>query len=136
MPEIPEIRALAERLDDVAAGATFRAADPLQFSSLKTFAPRHDELVGAVVADVASRGKYVVIGFADGRRLLVHLSQGGRIDVESPPKPTKPRGAVVRLRFDDRPSILVKEFGTQRKAGWWVSDSAWVSILLCRTWAI
>jgi len=52
--------------------------------------------------------------------LLVHLSQGGRIDVESPPKQTKPRGSVVRLRFTDRPSILVKEFGTQRKAGWWV----------------
>ena len=62
----------------------------------------------------------MVFRFADGRRLLVHLSQGGRIDVEAPPKATKPRGAVARFRFDDRPSILVKEFGTQRKAGWWV----------------
>jgi formamidopyrimidine-DNA glycosylase len=50
----------------------------------------------------------------------VHLSQGGRIDVESPPKTTKPRGAVVRLRFEERPSVLVKEFGRERKAGWWV----------------
>jgi formamidopyrimidine-DNA glycosylase len=61
-----------------------------------------------------------VIGFEDGRRLLVHLSQGGRVDVEPAPKTTKPRGAVVRLRFEGRPAILVKEFGTQRKAGWWV----------------
>jgi formamidopyrimidine-DNA glycosylase len=120
VPEIPEIRALAERLDEVVAGATFRGADALQFSSLKTFAPRPDELVGAMLEGVGSRGKYVVFGFADGSRLLVHLSQGGRVDVEAPPKTTKPRGAVVRLRFDDRPSILVKEFGTQRKAGWWV----------------
>jgi formamidopyrimidine-DNA glycosylase len=120
MPEIPEIRALAERLHEVTSGATFRGADPLQFSSLKTFAPRPDELVGATVDGVGSRGKYVVFRFVDGRRLLVHLSQGGRIDVEAPPKSTKPRGAVARFRFDDRPSILVKEFGTQRKAGWWV----------------
>ena len=120
MPEIPEIRALAERLDEVAAGATFRGANALQFSSLKTFAPRPDELVGVTVEVVASRGKFLVVRFTGGRRVLVHLSQGGRIDVESPPKATKPRGAVVRLRFEDRPSILVKEFGTQRKAGWWV----------------
>jgi formamidopyrimidine-DNA glycosylase len=26
----------------------------------------------------------------------------------------------MRLRFAERPSILIKEFGTQRKAGWWV----------------
>jgi formamidopyrimidine-DNA glycosylase len=120
MPEIPEIRALAERLDEVAAGATFERADVLQFSSLKTFAPRPDDLRGAILDGVGTRGKYVVFRFGDGRRLLVHLSQGGRIDVESPPKATKPRGAVVRLRFAERPSILVKEFGTQRKAGWWV----------------
>jgi formamidopyrimidine-DNA glycosylase len=69
---------------------------------------------------VTSLGKYVVIGLEDGRRVLVHLSQGGRVDVEAPPKATKPRGAVVRFRLDGRPSILVKEFGKQRKAGWWV----------------
>jgi formamidopyrimidine-DNA glycosylase len=40
--------------------------------------------------------------------------------VEDPPKATKPRGAVVRLRFAGRPSLLVKEFGRERKAGWWV----------------
>jgi formamidopyrimidine-DNA glycosylase len=65
----------------------------------------------------------VVLSFDDGRRLLVHLSQGGRVDVEAPPKSTKPRGAVVRLRFQERPSLLVKEFGSHRKAGWWVLAS-------------
>ncbi|MGZ8595161.1 MAG: zinc finger domain-containing protein, partial [Actinomycetota bacterium] len=33
---------------------------------------------------------------------------------------TKPRGSVLRIRAADRPSVLVKEFGTQRTAGWWV----------------
>ena len=40
VPELPEIRALAERLDEVVAGAAFARADILQFSSLKTYAPR------------------------------------------------------------------------------------------------
>jgi formamidopyrimidine-DNA glycosylase len=120
MPELPEIRALAERLDEVAAGGTLAGADLLQFSSLKTVTPRPADLTGATVRGIGSSGKYLVWSFADGRRLLVHLSQGGRVDVEAPPKATKPRGAVVRLRLAERPSILVKEFGRQRKAGWWV----------------
>jgi formamidopyrimidine-DNA glycosylase len=120
MPELPEIRALAERLNEVAAGGTFRGADVLQFSSLKTVTPRAADLPGAVIDRVSSVGKYVIIELDDGRHVLVHLSQGGRVDVEAPPKATKPRGAVVRFRMDERPSILVKEFGKQRKAGWWV----------------
>ena len=120
MPELPEIRALAERLDDVVTGGVFAAADVLSFSSLKTVTPRPIELAGATVASVRSHGKFVVIGFDDERRLLFHLSQGGRVDVEAPPKTTRPRGAVVRFRLTERPSILVKEFGKQRKVGWWV----------------
>jgi formamidopyrimidine-DNA glycosylase len=120
MPELPEIRALSERLDEVSAGGALLGADLLQFSSLKTVMPRASDLSGAMIARVSSIGKYVVIDLEDGRRVLVHLSQGGRVDVETPPKATKPRGAVVRFRIEDRPSILVKEFGKQRKAGWWV----------------
>jgi formamidopyrimidine-DNA glycosylase len=120
VPELPEVRALAERLNDVIAGAPFERADVLQFSSLKTYAPRPDELRGAVVGAVTSLGKYTLITFEDGRRLVIHTSQGGRVDVEAPPKSTKPRGSIVRLRFAERPSILVKEFGKQRKSGWWV----------------
>jgi formamidopyrimidine-DNA glycosylase len=120
MPELPEIRALAERLDEVAAGGAIAGMDQLQFSSLKTVTPRPAELVGSVVGGVSSRGKYLVWSVEGGRRLLIHLSQGGRVDVEAPPKVTKPRGAVMRLRLEDRPSVLVKEFGRKRKAGWWV----------------
>jgi len=120
MPESPEVQGLTERLDALLAGATFERADLLQFSSLKTFSPRPAELHGIRLAGVSRRGKFAVLEFDGGTRLLFHLSQGGRVDVEDPPKATKPRGSVVRLRFDARPSVLIKEFGTQRKAGWWV----------------
>lgn len=118
------MQALAERLHAAVAGSPFAGAVAHQFSALKTVVPAPDSLVGSTLHAVTRRGKFLVFGFAPpaegGARLLAHLSQGGRVDVEDPPKQTKPRGAVVRLRFEERPSILIKEFGTERKAGWWV----------------
>ncbi len=119
MPELPEVQALAERLTDAESGSALTAANPLQFSSLKTVRPRASELFGRTLERVGRRGKYLVFE-CGGPRILVHLSQGGRLDIEDPPKSTKPRGAVVRFVFDDRPTVLVKEFGRERKAGWWV----------------
>jgi formamidopyrimidine-DNA glycosylase len=119
VPELPEVQALADRLTEAVGGSDFGAADVLQFSSLKTVTPRASELVGRTLERVGRRGKYLVFELG-GPRILVHLSQSGRVDVEDPPKSTKPRGAVVRFRFDDHPSLLVKEFGRERKAGWWV----------------
>jgi formamidopyrimidine-DNA glycosylase len=119
VPELPEVQALAERLGAAVGGAMFRRADVLQFSSLKTVVPRPEELAGRTLDGVGRRGKYLVFDLG-GPRILVHLSQGGRVDVEDPPKTTRPKGAVVRLSFEARPSVLVKEFGRERKAGWWV----------------
>jgi formamidopyrimidine-DNA glycosylase len=119
MPELPEMQALAERLDSLLAGAPLAGIDPIQFSALKTYDPPHDSLAGRSLERVDRRGKFLIFELG-GPRLLVHLSQGGRIDVEDPPKTTRPKMGVVRLRFEGRPSVLVKEFGTERKAAWWV----------------
>jgi len=119
MPEMPEVQALAERVGETVVGATLEGFDLLQFSSLKTVTPRPAEFVGRRLEQVGRRGKYLVLDFAGGDRMLVHLSQGGRLDIEAPPKSTKPRGSVARFRFAERPSLLVKEFGKERKAGIW-----------------
>ncbi|MGH2653268.1 MAG: DNA-formamidopyrimidine glycosylase family protein [Actinomycetota bacterium] len=119
MPELPEMQALAERLDALLAGSALTGVEPIQFSALKTYEPAPDSLVGRSLEGVGRRGKYLTLRFG-GPRILVHLSQGGRVVVEDPPKATRPKGAVVRLRFEARPSVMVKEFGTERRAGWWV----------------
>jgi formamidopyrimidine-DNA glycosylase len=121
MPELPEMQALAERLEAALVGTALAGVEPLQFSALKTVVPPFDALVGRTVGGVGRRGKYLLIDFG-GPRIALHLSQGGRVDLEDPPKRTRPKGAVVRLRFDDGPAVLVKEFGTERKAAWWVLD--------------
>jgi formamidopyrimidine-DNA glycosylase len=122
MPELPEMQALSERLDAALSAKALTRTDLLGFSSLKTFAPAPEDLVGARVGSVTRRGKYLVVTFEGGRRVLMHLSQGGRMDLELPPKATKPRGALVRFVFDDT-GVLVREHGTQRKAGWWVLEA-------------
>jgi formamidopyrimidine-DNA glycosylase len=122
MPEMPQMQALSERLDDWLRGATLTGYVPLGFTGLKTFAPPPEAVVGEKVREVGRRGKYVIIEFENDIRLLVHLSQAGRLDLESPPKKTKPKGSVVRLRFDDDKAMLVREHGTERKAGWWLLE--------------
>jgi formamidopyrimidine-DNA glycosylase len=120
MPEMPQMQALSERLDAWLEGAQLTGYEPLGFTGLKTFAPAPETVIGTAVRNVGRRGKYVIIEFENDIRLLLHLSQAGRLDLESPPKKTKPKGSVVRLRFDDDKALLVREHGTERKAGWWL----------------
>ena len=123
---MPQMHALAERLDRALAGAVLERADLLGFASLKTAEPSPDVLMGRELEAVSRRGKYALLSFEDGYRVALHLSQAGRVDLESPPKATRPRGALVRFTFSapaaatPGTAILLREHGTQRKAGWWV----------------
>lgn len=119
MPELPEVQALAERIHDRLAGATFVRADPLSFSALKTVTPSPEDLGGKRLERVGRRGKFLVFEI-ERYRLAVHLSQGGRVDLVPGSVNSRPKGGVLRLRFDRDPAVFVKEFGTERKAGWWV----------------
>ena len=114
------MQALAERLEERVGGAALAAVQPIGFSGLKTFDPPPESLVGRTLVRTGRRGKYVILDFG-GPRIFVHLSQAGRLDVEEPPKTTRGgKGGVVRLRFDNDVALLVREYGTERKAGWWV----------------
>lgn len=119
MPELPEMQALAERLGDSLAGLQLEEIRVLQFSAIKTYEPPPDLFVGRALGHVGRRGKYLIFDFGEVR-CLIHLSQGGRVDLEIPARTTRPKQGVVRLRFAEGPAVLVKEFGTQRKAGVWL----------------
>jgi formamidopyrimidine-DNA glycosylase len=122
MPELPEVEALAERIDARLRGAAFLRAEPISFSGLKTVTPPPSELEGKRLSEAGRRGKFLLL-IADSLTVAVHLSQGGRIDFQETSRPTKPKGGVVRFVFDRPPALLLKEFGTERKAGWWVLES-------------
>ena len=126
MPELPEMQALAERLALFTEGRTLEKVDLLGFSSLKTFAPPVEELYGQEVRSITRRAKYLVWTFSEGPRIVMHLSQAGRVDTEVPVKKTRPRGSVARFVLsgsspdDSERAVLVREHGTQRKASWWI----------------
>lgn len=121
MPEYPEIQALAERVEAALAGAVLVGIDPIQFAALKTVSPSPESLVGRPLSSVGRRGKWLLLEF-DEARVVLHLSQGGRVAFEDPPKRSRPRGGVVRFRFEERAALMVREFGTERRAAWHVLD--------------
>jgi formamidopyrimidine-DNA glycosylase len=122
MPELPEVRALAERCDAALAGRAVTAVRVLGFSSLKTVAPSPDALVGERLAGVSSRGKFLCWRFSNDMCLLCHLGNAGRLDLEAPPNPGAPRGAVLRLTLAGRAALL-REHGRERRAGIWMLAS-------------
>lgn len=123
MPELPTVQALAERIGALLDGSLFTGYEVIAFTGLKTAAPPPDTLVGCALAGTGRRGKYLLLDFGAAGRIAIHLSQAGRITFEDPPKRTRPKGGVARFTFADRPALLLKEFGTERKAGWWVLAS-------------
>ena len=120
MPEAPQMQALGERVEAWLQGATFEGYTALGFTGLKTYDPQPESLIGATLERVDRRAKYLSMWFDTGTRVLFHLSQAGRLDFETPPKTTKPKGSVVRWKFSEDRALLLREWGTERKAGWWV----------------
>jgi formamidopyrimidine-DNA glycosylase len=123
VPEFPEVQALAERIHESLSGAHLVRAESLSFSGLKTVLPSPEDVAGRTLGSVTRRGKFLIFSFdslGEPLRVLIHLSQGGRIEFQPGASSSRPKGGVVRFRFDRDPSLLLREFGTERKAGWWV----------------
>jgi formamidopyrimidine-DNA glycosylase len=120
MPELPEVRAHAERLTDAFGGGALDRFTALSFTALKTATPPPEAAIGNPLARVGTRGKLLVLDFAP-ISFVVHLMQGGRLrpdDAQS----ARPRGGLARWRFGDGRALLLTEAGKDHKAGVWVRD--------------
>lgn len=117
MPELPEVRAHAERLDRDFAGATLVGFRPLSFTALKTATPPPEVAHDHPLAYVGQRGKHLLLDFGVAT-FVVHLMQGGRLRPD-PKQAARPRGGIARWLLDDR-ALLLTEAGTERRAGVWV----------------
>lgn len=117
MPELPEVKAHAERLSRDFGGSVLASTRPMHFAALKTFAPAPDEAVGQPLTDVTTRAKLLILGFGSTSH-IVHLMQGGRLKPDEKQAP-KVRGGLIRWVFEDERALLLTEAGTDRKAGVW-----------------
>ncbi|MXV86265.1 MAG: hypothetical protein F4117_11670 [Acidimicrobiales bacterium] len=133
MPEIPEIRAHAERLEALAAGEVLKRFEPLSFTALKTASPQPNDAVGWSLCGIGQRAKFLLLRFAppsqdaaatagDGMTFVVHLMQGGRLRVLEPgaKRPRRPRDGLARFEFESGLGLMLTEPGTQKRAGVWV----------------
>ena len=149
MPEIPEIRAHAERLEALAGGEVLKRFEPLSFTALKTASPQPSDAVGWPLRSVKQRAKFLLLRFAppsqdagkvggeaeasdpmagntecaaDGLTFVVHLMQGGRLRVLEPDakRTRRPRDGLARFEFESGLGLLLTEPGTQKRAGVWV----------------
>ncbi len=120
MPEIPEIRAHAERLTAEFDGAVLETFVPISFTALKTYAPAPDVAYGSPLLRVGQRGKYLSLVF-EPATFVVHLMQGGRLKPDEKQSP-KPRGGLARWVFADGRALLLSEAGTEKRAGVWVVE--------------
>ncbi|MFN8018216.1 MAG: DNA-formamidopyrimidine glycosylase family protein [Acidimicrobiales bacterium] len=127
MPELPELQAHAERLQEGFGGAVLGGFRPITFTALKTYAPAPEAAVGLALVAVGRRGKHLLVGFGetgDGEvapavTFVVHLMQGGRLTPDEK-QSAKPRGGIARWSFEDGRALLLTEQGTERRAGVWV----------------
>ncbi|HEY4377498.1 MAG TPA: DNA-formamidopyrimidine glycosylase family protein [Acidimicrobiales bacterium] len=118
MPELPEVQAHAERLDEAFAGTAFERFTPISFMALKTASPSPDAADGQDLVFVGRRGKLLLLD-AGTVTFVVHLMQGGRLKPDDK-QSAKPRNGIARWRFADGRALLLTEAGKERKAGVWV----------------
>ncbi|MDQ3065906.1 MAG: bifunctional DNA-formamidopyrimidine glycosylase/DNA-(apurinic or apyrimidinic site) lyase [Actinomycetota bacterium] len=113
MPELPEVETVRRAIAPVLEGRTLtrveiddirltRPEDPLEIAG---------ELTGERVEHVDRRGKYLIVRFASGRALLIHLRMTGSL-LHEPGEVSHVRAV---LRLDDGTTVAyrdVRRFGT------------------------
>jgi formamidopyrimidine-DNA glycosylase len=117
VPELPEVETVRIRLEPKLVGRRFervRIDDP---RLVRPYEPMEvaAELEGERVEALERRGKYLIVRFASGRSLLIHLRMTGslRHDATGSLEDDSHRRAVVRL--DDGSDVAyrdVRRFGT------------------------
>lgn len=102
MPELPEVETIRRDLDRELGGRRIEGVVARAGRSIR----RHDDpaefataLVGATVASVTRRGKYLLFPLDRPASLVVHLGMSGQLLLTSPGAPVA-RHTHVTLRFD------------------------------------
>ncbi len=128
MPELPEVQALAQFLQEHAVGAVVGRIDIAALSVLKTFDPPVTALQGRDVTESGRWGKHLGLN-CDGIWLITHLSRAGWLRwIDNPsPTPPKPGGkSPLALRVHmftaegATPAFDLTEAGTKKRLAVWI----------------
>ncbi|MCW2825459.1 MAG: endonuclease [Aeromicrobium sp.] len=130
MPELPEVNALVEFLDEQLTGAVVAGVELASFSVLKTYDPPVSALQGLEVTGVTRHGKFIDVDVS-GIHVVVHLAKAGWLRWSDPLPDTKLKlgasniAARVRLDRGEGPSVGfdVTEAGTRKGLAMYVVRS-------------
>jgi DNA-formamidopyrimidine glycosylase len=119
VPELPEVQALVDFLDQRAVGHVLTRIDVASIAVLKTFDPTPMSLAGLTVTGAARHGKFLDLD-VDGLHLITHLSRAGWLHWrdELPAVPPKPGGKspiALRVHLDTGGGFDLTEAGTQKR---------------------
>jgi formamidopyrimidine-DNA glycosylase len=137
MPELPEVETVRRQLEPEVVGRTIERAEVLDERWTRPEPPESVEtaLAGRRIESVSRRGKYLVVGLAGGKALIMHLRMTGNLllrpaasgavaDLMEPDRLGGPRlyesepelaHLRARLELDDGSELLftdVRRFGT------------------------
>jgi formamidopyrimidine-DNA glycosylase len=130
MPELPEVNALVEFLDEQMAGAVVASVEVASFAVLKTFDPPASALQGLEVSGVTRHGKFIDIDVS-GIHVVVHLAKAGWLRWSDKLPDTRLKlgasniAARVRLDRGEGPTagFDVTEAGTRKGLAMYIVDS-------------
>ncbi|MBT2493743.1 Fpg/Nei family DNA glycosylase [Streptomyces sp. ISL-96] len=118
MPELPEVEALREFLDEHLVRREIARVVPVAVSVLKTYDPPPSALEGAAVSAVGRHGKFLDISAGDGLHLVTHLARAGwlRWKDDLPAEPPRPGKGPLALRvaLADGAGFDLTEAGTKK----------------------
>jgi len=126
VPELPEVEALAEFLDERVRGRTVDAVQSLSFAAVKTYDPPLDAVRGQRLQGCGRRGKFLAL---QGETLYVaiHLARAGwvrwREKLEMGPAKLGRGPLALRLRLDDGSGMELTEQGTEKRLAVYVVRS-------------
>ncbi|MCB5180709.1 Fpg/Nei family DNA glycosylase [Streptomyces antimicrobicus] len=118
MPELPEVEALREFLDEHLTGRVVERVLPLAVSVLKTYDPPPSALEGQPAGPTARYGKFLAVPVGD-LFLVTHLARAGWLRwqdtlPERPPRPGK-GPLALRVALAGGGGFDLTEAGTQKR---------------------
>ncbi len=115
MPELPELEALKEILEQRVLDREIATARALRPGLVKTVEPGINRLIGQAFLSISRRGKHLVFTLRGDLHLVVHLMLAGRLVLcGSATRPTKATGLFVR--FIDGQDLRLIENGSVKRA--------------------
>jgi len=120
MPELPEVEALRQALDEPVQAFPIERAGPAHVATLKTFDPPLAALDGRRLAGAERRGKHLLFPTEDGELVLkIHLMSAGRVRYLRAGE-KGPKAPAFRLRFQGGGELVLTEAGSKKRAGVWL----------------